>query len=640
MLIEILNRNVDLLEDHSQALTAGESIDDADPYSIASLSKQVSNLKWIVTGAIGGSFVYLYATLVYMVWEGWRTITSQRIMLESANAELETRVADRVEELQQTLEEGQRRLDAFRTAAGRLALEEVPETALEHLVDVARDLVGARHAVLALLDPVGSSGKFVTSGLDEKQLSRLGRPPRKLAALGLDANGGDRLRIGDESLLMTAHGFSPERPAVGTFLGVPVALRGESSGAFYVMEKEGGLGFSEDDQRLVDLFAVLASVYLENVNLYDDIAREERTLAAIQASMTEGLVVLDPQGKVMYLNETARPLWTLRPEDVQGKHVSEVFNQKAADFDSEDGLKALLDLALDSTESGSTVALTLANPQRRHLEVTTFHIPAGQDQNMTGLLARDVTQEKELQDRRDTFVSIASHELRTPMTTIMGFSELLLTNEDAPASARHDWLERIHQNSQILSAIVDDMLNLSRIQSGKLAINLEYLPVGNVVEEVLSDIRSDDGDSHDFHVSVPEDTPAIVADREKLTQILINLVTNAVKYSPKGGAVTISARHEPAQERVVVQVADEGIGISPDDQEQLFNSFHRIRRPETEGVRGTGLGLSIVKGLVALMRGEVWVESELNQGSTFFFTMPTNGTEVDSSGDRDTLAAV
>ena len=127
VLIETLNRNVDLMKEHEAALVAGETIRPSDPISITSLSRQVSNLKWITLAGIGGSFTYLYATLVGMVWEGWRTIVRQQSQLRSANAELERRVAERVEKHREALEEGRRRLDAFRTVAGRLALEEVPE---------------------------------------------------------------------------------------------------------------------------------------------------------------------------------------------------------------------------------------------------------------------------------------------------------------------------------------------------------------------------------------------------------------------------------------------------------------------------------------------------------------------------------
>ena len=248
-------------------------------------------------------------------------------------------------------------------------------------------------------------------------------------------------------------------------------------------------------------------------------------------------------------------------------------------------------------------------------------------------LEKSVVAARELQGRREAFVSIASHELRTPMTAIMGFSELLLSNPDTPEATRQDWLTRIHQNGEVLSAIVDDMLDLSRIQMGRLALNQEYLRLDTVIEEVLSGIRPGT-DSHSFVVEVPSDVPDIWADREKFAQVLMNLATNAVKYSPAGGSITISAHHEPDRERAVVDVADEGIGIAPEDQEQLFSSFYRIRRPETESIKGTGPGLSIVRGLVGLMSGEVWAASEVDKGSTFSFSIPTVPPDVDEVDTR------
>ena len=164
VLIEMLNRNIDLLAEHSEAISAGRTIEPSDPISIRSLSNQVSNLKWVTLGAIGGSFVYLYATLVYLVWEGWRTIVRQRVDLEVANEELESRVAARVEDLRNALDQGRCRVDAFRSAAGRLALEEDSERGLQELVDVTRDLVDARYGALALMGLDGSTGRIVTPG--------------------------------------------------------------------------------------------------------------------------------------------------------------------------------------------------------------------------------------------------------------------------------------------------------------------------------------------------------------------------------------------------------------------------------------------------------------------------------------------
>ncbi len=239
-------------------------------------------------------------------------------------------------------------------------------------------------------------------------------------------------------------------------------------------------------------------------------------------------------------------------------------------------------------------------------------------------LSEEITLKQELESRMNTFISLASHELRTPTNIIMGFTELLI-DRDPPRDVSQDWLKRVYQSSQRLTIIVNDLLNVSRIQSGKITAELRHLPLGSVVEEVLSNIGLTTS-KHQFLVDIPPDTPRVVGDWDKLVQVLTNLLDNAVKYSPQGGRITVSARHEP--ERVVVAVADHGIGIAPHDLEHLFTTFQRIRRPETVGIRGSGLGLYVVKALVELMQGQVWVESELNVGSTFFFSVPTQWADI------------
>ena len=234
-----------------------------------------------------------------------------------------------------------------------------------------------------------------------------------------------------------------------------------------------------------------------------------------------------------------------------------------------------------------------------------------------------------MDDAINDLISIASHELRTPMTTIQGFTELLL-DQDHPNPVRRQWLERIQQDSNRLVAIVDDLLNISRITSGKLNVTLKAVPVDHVVESVVEEMRSTI-DTHTFLVDIPEGIPHLEADEHKLTQVLFNLLGNAAKYSPQGGLVTISARHEPEHRRVVTAISDQGVGIAYDDQVELFSIFHRVRQPENEDVGGTGLGLYIVKWLVELMLGEVWLESELGKGSTFFFSIPTAGETVQES---------
>ena len=174
--------------------------------------------------------------------------------------------------------------------------------------------------------------------------------------------------------------------------------------------------------------------------------------------------------------------------------------------------------------------------------------------------------------------------------------------------------------------MVDDLLNVTRIQSGKASLKLEAVNLRDVFGEQLTMIR-DGTDKHEFLTDIETALPDVLVDRDKFGQVLGNLLSNAVKYSPNGGRITISAHDDPQRHRMVVSVADEGIGIGPEDRDSLFTTFHRIRRPETRRIRGSGLGLYIAKEWTEAMGGEIWLESELNKGSTFFVGIPTQNSD-------------
>ncbi len=224
---------------------------------------------------------------------------------------------------------------------------------------------------------------------------------------------------------------------------------------------------------------------------------------------------------------------------------------------------------------------------------------------------------------RDSFVSIASHELRTPLTSIMGYAELLL-QRDPPEATRRQWLKIIYANSEKIANMVDELLNISRIHSGKLNLKFEKAGLPGIVEEQMTMIRSSTS-KHEFIIELAPDIPDVYVDRTKFGQIIGNLLSNAVKYSPNGGRITITARSNSEDYNAVVSIADEGIGISPEDKDALFTTFHRIQRPETQGIRGSCLGLYIAKEWVEAMGGRIWLESELNKGSTFFVSVPVRG---------------
>ncbi|MBF8266113.1 MAG: two-component sensor histidine kinase, partial [Dehalococcoidia bacterium] len=178
-----------------------------------------------------------------------------------------------------------------------------------------------------------------------------------------------------------------------------------------------------------------------------------------------------------------------------------------------------------------------------------------------------------------------------------------------------------YNESKRLTNIVDDFLNVSRIESGRLSVKRELLSVQNIVTQLFSQLNSNYL-THTFRMDIPESYPMVWADTERLTQVIYNLVDNAAKYSPAGGVVTVSGVTSPKDSEAVFTVTDIGLGIPPDELPKLFTRFHRVHRPDAANIRGTGLGLYIVKSLVDMMGGRIWVESQVNKGSTFFIALP------------------
>ncbi|HEV8612697.1 MAG TPA: ATP-binding protein, partial [Gemmatimonadales bacterium] len=215
-------------------------------------------------------------------------------------------------------------------------------------------------------------------------------------------------------------------------------------------------------------------------------------------------------------------------------------------------------------------------------------------------------------------ISMVSHELRTPLTALQGFSELLLARQPAEAE-RQLWTRTINEESQRLAEIVDDLLQVSRIEAGAIEPHLEPIPVGVVIREVMTTFAAQPGQHH-FEVNDSGEDVIALADHVRLHQILKNLISNAVKYSPEGGPIRISLAQQ--DQRAVVAVSDEGLGVPPDDLPKLFTRFHRVNASDRTPVRGTGLGLYITRQLVELQGGTIEVESRLGEGSTFTFTLP------------------
>jgi PAS domain S-box-containing protein len=232
---------------------------------------------------------------------------------------------------------------------------------------------------------------------------------------------------------------------------------------------------------------------------------------------------------------------------------------------------------------------------------------------------QDITEQKKLDQLKDDFIGLVSHELRSPMTVITGAINTVLTEaERLSPEETHQLLKDAAAESETLSNLLSNLLELSRVQAQRLVLHSEAIDLKKVVQEAVAKIKRQSA-THKFVINLPRHLPPLEADPLRLERILYNLLENAVKYSPSGGEVRVSAK--PEGEQLVIGVSDDGIGISPADQEKLFGPFQRLEKSPS-GVRGVGLGLMVCRRLVEAHGGQIWVESEPGHGSTFFFTMP------------------
>ncbi len=239
---------------------------------------------------------------------------------------------------------------------------------------------------------------------------------------------------------------------------------------------------------------------------------------------------------------------------------------------------------------------------------------------------RDVTERKKLDQLKDEFIGLVSHELRSPLTVVIGAVSTVLTEgERLSTEETRQLLQDAASEAESLSNLVSNLLELSRAQADRLALHLEPTNVKHVAQNAVERIRQQ-FPSHQFVIDLPRKLPQIHADELKLERILHNLLENAVKYSPQGSEVRIFAK--PEKERLLIGVGDQGIGISPQDQAKLFGPFQRLEDSRLNGVKGIGLGLLVCRRLVEAHGGRIWVESEPGQGSTFFFRLPFGRTST------------
>jgi two-component system phosphate regulon sensor histidine kinase PhoR len=348
--------------------------------------------------------------------------------------------------------------------------------------------------------------------------------------------------------------------------------------------------------------------------------RDEFTLAearsqqhAVFNSMVEGLILLDEAGRIRLVNLALEKLFGLT-SDIRGRTVLEAFR-----------LQPLHELVERGRIQGQVLnyELELGGPDHRFLQVnaTAFPDQHGKPVGMI-LVIHDVTRLKQLESTRKDFVANVSHELRTPLSMIKGYVETLLDGAKDDAQVAGRFLQTIRKHADRLNYLIEDLLTISRLESGRTAMNFERFSLGDLVAEVCTDLEARAAEKS---VALENNVGAefeVRADAERIQQVLFNLIDNAIKYGRFQGHIWISARRLDDPEMLEVGVADDGPGIPPEALNRIFERFYRIDRGRSREQGGTGLGLAIVKHIVQSHGGEVRAESRPGGGAMFRFTLP------------------
>lgn len=353
----------------------------------------------------------------------------------------------------------------------------------------------------------------------------------------------------------------------------------------------------------------------------DRISEEHRRLETILTDMGEGVLLVNGASEITYANPMAISMLSL-PNPYVGKALIEINRIPE--------LQTLLQAA-EQTETVAFAEIRLGNLTEPEAEVTVVPVAAGEAEEYV-VVIHDVSKERQLERIRADFVANVSHELRTPLTTIRGYAETLLSEDATRTKTQEQFVVKILNHASRLSRLVSDLLELSRLESGDVELkrtpchlNTFYEPILDVFEPILEESELI------LKWAVPEDLPAVSVDQQLFMQVLVNLIDNAIKYTPDGGRITVSAEMHTSEafeganitsKEIIVHVQDTGIGIPMESQPRVFERFYRVDKGRAREMGGTGLGLAITKHIVLCHNGRIWLESTLGEGSVFHVAIP------------------
>ena len=520
------------------------------------------------------------------------------------------------------------RLSALCAALLRLGASLDLKTVLCEVADSARALTGARYAAIVTIDAGGTPQDFVTSGMtsaEHRSLEDWSEGPEVFEYFR-DLEG--PLRIEDAPVYVRELGFAVKWLPSDPFEGMPMRHRGEHVGNFYLVGKEGGAAFTNEDEEILALFASQAAAAIANARLFEAERRARADLEALVEISPVGVAVFDvASGAAVSLNREGRRLAeAVRQPGRTAEDMLGALTYRLADGSefamSELPLPGLLSVA----EAARGEEVVLSNPEDgRSVTVLINAAPIPGDDGTPDTLVvtlQDLAPIEELERTRAEFVEMVSHELRMPLISIKGSTSTVLgaTRPFAPTETG-EFFRIIDEQADRMMDLIADLLDAGHIRTGTLSVAAEPSDAGALIEEARSAFLAGGG-RHTVQIDLPQDTPRAMADRRRIVQVLNNLLANAARHAPEATPIRVAAARNGVH--VEFSVADEGSGIPPERLSRVFRKYAAGPDGDGPAVPGTsGLGLAICKGLVEAHGGRIWAESAgAGLGARFTFSLP------------------
>ncbi len=403
-------------------------------------------------------------------------------------------------------------------------------------------------------------------------------------------------------------------------VALPLMLEDSMEGVIYVFRTRDH-AFSANDRQILASFADQAAIAVRNARLYQQLGDEKRRLDATIANSADGILILDPHYRVEVMNKSLARLTGWSMEEAKGRFCYEILALR-----DRQGRPLAHTSCLHSSNSFGQPSYQEGDMVRRSGQRATVGITCSplydQDGQLINIICsvHDITRFREAEELKSTFISVISHELKTPVALIKGYAGTL-RREDAHWDEKtlREGLQIIEEESDKLSTLIDNLLDASRIQAGGLKLEMSDVMLPRLAQKVVSRLQTQTS-RHRFQIEFPPNFPVVIGDAARLEAVFYNLVANAIKYSPQGGKVRVGGYFD--EREVTVYVADQGVGIAREDQDRLFNPFSRVDSGLVRRAPGAGLGLYLCRAIVEAHGGRIWVESALEQGSTFYFSLP------------------